>query len=159
MKYIFLDIDGVLATDDCYFKKKFKIDKGKVDMPYPWDLLAIESLNNIIKKTECKIVISSDWRKHWITPDLKKMFDHYGLPPDLIVGTTGDLKKFSEGYESARTREIYQYVGDNLTANDEWVAVDDMYLQFENPDRFIRIEDTGIGIVSKEEEIISKLNK
>jgi len=158
MKYIFLDIDGVLATDDCYSKSKFKIDF--VNMPYPWDKDAVESLARIILQTDCKIVISSDWRLHYNTNEISAMFKYYNIPSenDRIVGMTESHKKYSESYWEARVRQIEQYVATNLKPEDSWIAVDDMPL-WKNNDRFVQILETDKGISSVETIIIEKLNK
>lgn len=36
-KILFLDIDGVLATDDCYNHKKFMTSIDGIEMPYIWN--------------------------------------------------------------------------------------------------------------------------
>ena len=158
MKYIFLDIDGVLATDDCYRKPEFKIDF--VDMPYPWDEIATQSLARIIEQTDCKIVISSDWRLHYNTNELSAVFKHYNIPyeNDRIIGMTEAHKKYTEQYWEARVRQIEQYVATNLKPEDNWIVVDDMPL-WKNNDKFIQILETDKGISSVETTIIEKLNK
>lgn len=158
MKVIFLDIDGPIATDDCFFEKKFKIDF--VDMPYPWNEEAAKSLAKIINETNCKIVISSDWRLHYNINEMSAMFKHYGIPykDDVIIGMIADDRKFSESHWGARVRQIEQYVATNLKPEDNWIAVDDMLLWKDN-DRFVHISDTDKGISSVESIIIEKLNK
>ena len=156
MNVLFLDIDGVLATDDCYRKKKFKIDTF-VNMPYPWNEEAANSLARIIKETNCKIVISSDWRIHFNTNEISAMFKYYNLPyeNDVIIGMTANDSKFFENQWDARVRQIEQYVATYLKPEDKWLVVDDMLL-WENNDKFVKINDTDIGISSVESIIIEK---
>lgn len=63
LKVLFLDIDGVLNSDN-FFNNRQNNDKIK-SLPYPLDEIdpkCVERLNNIIDKTKANIVISSDWR-------------------------------------------------------------------------------------------------
>jgi hydroxymethylpyrimidine pyrophosphatase-like HAD family hydrolase len=76
-KYIFLDIDGVIATP------KTIIDCG-------WGLTPIcqENLGFILKETNAKIVISSSWRLNTVEETVKYMDEQGFLFCDSIVGVT-----------------------------------------------------------------------
>lgn len=63
-KILFLDVDGVLNSRQ-YVENNTNINAvgyGTVGM----DPLAIDLLFNIVKETDCKIVVSSTWRHHGI---------------------------------------------------------------------------------------------
>ena len=53
MKVIFLDIDGVLNNDDTVNPRKF---------PYIVDRTLLARLNDVIARTDAKVVLSSTWR-------------------------------------------------------------------------------------------------
>lgn len=82
MKVIFLDIDGVLNSNDWYVKTRGigKQDEGDMDPN------AINLINQIIEKTGAKIIISSSWRT-----DFENCCRHLyekGLMANAIVGST-----------------------------------------------------------------------
>lgn len=157
MKIIFLDIDGVISTEDCWYTKKFKINKDTkaIKMPYSWDVDCCKSLTRIIEQTRAKIVISSDWKHHYTTDDLKQMFQYYDIQ-NSIIGCTGNEGKMSGSYEYNRSLQIEAYLERNPEINN-WVAVDDLNMSTMLKN-FILISDVTKGIVTVEEEIITKLN-
>lgn len=58
-KYLFLDVDGVLNSDEWYHEEWNK------DHVYPqgdFDPKCVEIVNRIVKETGCKVVVSSSWR-------------------------------------------------------------------------------------------------
>jgi hypothetical protein len=81
VRLIFLDIDGVMATD-------FSAGNRDENHDHMFNPKAVEHLNSIVHKTDCYIVISSSWRKRdlqWI----RKVFEERGFKyPDRIVGET-----------------------------------------------------------------------
>lgn len=105
-KYIFLDIDGVLATPE-------SIEDGI------WGLVPrCQSLfNTIITETNASIVISSSWRKHTTYDTIlymkEKGFIHY----DKIIGSTIRAYHYIEkGIHLSIPRgvEIKQWVDTNI---------------------------------------------
>lgn len=71
MKIIFLDIDDVINI-----KWKSK-----------WDKTAIYNLNEIIKNTGAKIVVTSTWRIAYDLPKLKEIFQKQGIVGEVISVT------------------------------------------------------------------------
>ena len=64
-KAIFIDIDGPLAWGS-WGDGKVKIMEGTMNeftIPYGWDIADCEALYEIIKQTDARLVVSSDWRK------------------------------------------------------------------------------------------------
>lgn len=90
MKILFLDIDGVLNSFDNQFAMNYahKGNYGKSRDEYGtlFDERCVNWLRYIIKKTDCKIVISSTWRLSGLTA-LKEMWSKRMLPGE-IIGTT-----------------------------------------------------------------------
>lgn len=80
-KFIFLDVDGVLNSSNYYDRKcKFSIYK-KLLNDYSekiafdaseFDPIAVERLNDLIKRTDAKIVLSSSWRHNSYIEDIFK---------------------------------------------------------------------------------------
>jgi|CXWL01.1.fsa_nt_gi hypothetical protein len=62
MKYLFLDIDGVIANDWSVKQPNDKWLKVDNDTAYPFFPAAVEQLNRLIVETGADIILSSDWR-------------------------------------------------------------------------------------------------
>lgn len=59
MKVIFLDIDGIINSEDYAL---YRYESKKFDLDEFIDERAVALLNYIIKKTDAKVVLSSSWR-------------------------------------------------------------------------------------------------
>lgn len=148
-RILFLDLDGVLNTDD--FRDMF----GELMNPF-----LVENLGEVVRKTDCKIVISSDWRHGSLktitdTMQCLAFADRPGagtvdLIASSIIGITPDL-------DCGRVGEILAWVKFSDVEIKNWVAVDDIELDL--PDcNFVKTDST-IGMDSKVvEEIVRKMN-
>lgn len=113
MKVIFLDIDGVLNSNDWYVYRRDAIEMDDVNAQYPFyefDPRAIEHLNRIIAETGAKIVVSSSWRSGETNESLQFLFDRVGIKGE-VIGTTPHLwckKPYEDhdGYTIPRGCEI-----------------------------------------------------
>jgi hypothetical protein len=113
MKVIFLDIDGVLNSQDWYVYRRDVVEMDSVNAQYPFyefDPRAIERLNRIIKETDAKIVVSSSWRSGETVESLQRLFDQVGIVGE-VIGVTPHLwckKPYEEfdGYRMPRGCEI-----------------------------------------------------
>jgi hypothetical protein len=100
MKIIFLDIDGVLNH-----QLWFKIQKNKkvidTDLEYNRSMIdetRVDLLNDLIKETKAKVVISSSWRKNHTKEELQIMLEDKGFVGE-IIGLTPCLRFTGfEGY-------------------------------------------------------------
>jgi len=114
---IFLDFDGVLHY---FFPRK---DISDEDNAYFAFLPLFENtIRELQKECNFKIVISSSWRESRTLQELKSMFSNDIA--ELIVGKNGyvaEVNKFSRELESI------EWLKDNDN-NDKWIAIDD------NPD-------------------------
>ena len=83
MKYLFLDIDGVLNHEDWYVNKVKAYKKGHVHW---WedcfDPECVKRLNQILDETGARLVVSSSWR---LDMDLPMYFEHFGITKDFDI--------------------------------------------------------------------------
>ena len=92
---IFLDIDGVLATNLQFFMNRAKFwrknpEMEELDVPYPWDKGAVDIFNEILDETGAEIVLSSDWRLYFSLSNLETIFKFNGVNKSPI-GVTDDM--------------------------------------------------------------------
>lgn len=90
MKIIFLDIDGVLNS--ATFMKKRQQYKGIHKTPFQFhleqiDVDAVDLLNQIVKTTNAKVVISSTWRIIFSLDELKSLLKTKGFQGEIIDRT------------------------------------------------------------------------
>lgn len=118
-KYIFLDIDGVLNSEQYYLEKpqhkRWKEFKDKLDKHIAWgvcniDPKAVKLLNKLVTETNAKIVVSSSWRGDYA---LQTIFSLAGIT-ESIYGETPRLESRFRGEEIDKwlkeRQEPYKYV-------------------------------------------------
>lgn len=132
-KVIFIDIDGPLSWGS-WGDGKVKIMEGtpsEFTIPYAWDKDNCDALNEIIKQTDARLVVSSDWRKHYGILQLAMIFEHYGIGRWNVLDTTthyNPKKKMSSSNQWDRACEIEVWVKAFKPTN--WISIDDMQLNF-----------------------------
>jgi len=155
MKFLYLDIDGVLSLGSEIHPKLTKW--GYV---HRVNKKAVRVLNEIIDETDTDIILSSDWKDHYSLTSLQEIFvEMMGVkkaPIDVTVSLKGRTMQLLEKY---RSEEILEHV--NRIKPLHWTAVDDLDLSLWLPEkRFVictRFYE-GIKQTGKREEIIKKLN-
>lgn len=141
MKVLFLDIDGVLNSQNWFGFMKYCEDNGTVekilnyvdtnddDVKYKLHMLddrAIANLNRIIEATGCKVVLSSSWRSsresdNIFTQYVLKLkgykYDFYGVTPRL----------WHKEFGTQRGEEIQMWMDKELEKNEieSYVILDD----------------------------------
>lgn len=118
-KFIFLDIDGVLNSEQFYEEKTQKERFEELwkefedDIAYMLsniDLKAVELLNKLTDATKAKIVVSSSWRR---CSYLQDIFNYAGIK-EPIFGKTPYLDSRYRGGEISEwlkdIKEPYKYV-------------------------------------------------
>lgn len=145
-RILFLDIDGVLNTDD--FRDMFG---SNVLNPF-----LVRNLGRVVFETECKIVISSDWRfgaMETIHQALrcKEFVDQPQAGPiiDAVIDTIPDLGL-------TREQEILAWVKVPMIDVGNWVAVDDMDLDLGDTHFVHTNSEAGLS-EQKADELIRKL--
>ena len=151
MKVIFLDIDGVLNSEDYVYSCReygIAIDPTRMVL-----------LKQIIDETNAKIVLSTSWREHWekapnecgkIGLQINNIFSQYNLE---ILDKTPNLR-------TRREQEIWYWLNKNPQVKN-FVVLDDMFLcaEFLNG-HFIKTSNRFDGLdeadVEKAIEILSE---
>lgn len=113
MKVIFLDIDGVLNSNDWYVYRRDHVEMDSINAQYPFyefDPRAVERLNRLVEATDAKIVVSSTWRHGRTIDELKQLFEWVKIDAE-IIGVTPNLwctrpYEDMEGYRIPRGCEI-----------------------------------------------------
>ena len=161
MKVIFLDIDGVLATNKEFAMNRTKFqtkypEAKEIHIPYPFNPGCVEVFNEILEETGAIIVLSSDWRLHWDLEELDKIFKFNKVikSPEFI---THKLKrKMSSDLEDDRSYQIDMWVLTNKPT--QWVAIDDLNLTSLG-ENFIKTKDSeGLKQTGLKDKIIKILN-
>jgi hypothetical protein len=120
MKYLFLDIDGVMNHEQWLHLAY----KQKLPSPEFWfDPVCVDRLNRILSETGAKLVISSSWRSD---PNLKEQFAKVGLPTEFDC-TINLFKSHFLGY-TIRGEEIDHYLkehGVDIHSKHQYVILDD----------------------------------
>lgn len=155
-KIIFLDIDGVLNSNDIKeeLNKEYSIDADKVKM-----------LASIVEKTNAEIVLHSAWR-FWFDEKfnpiekggeilsqalLTNNLRISGVTPDLSTEEIRKTKKFGK----VKANEIKSWLIKNPDV-DNWIVIDDLNLNDEDirrrqirPDSKIGLTEDDIGAACK----------
>jgi len=159
-KVIFLDIDGVLATESEFFTNRTNFQKKnevarELRIPYPFNVKAVDVFNTILDETDAEIVLSSDWRTHWNLEELDGIFKFNVVKKSPIDVTSNIVKDTTMNLEEERTYQINLYVEEHKLEN--WVAIDDLKLDLD--ERFFKTKSNmGIKQTGLKDKIINKLN-
>jgi hypothetical protein len=169
MKTIFLDIDGVLATNKQFSRNREKFKHNykwaeEYDVPYPYDEGCVKILNEIVESTGAQIVLSSDWKLHYNLGTMGKIFEANGIKTNP-VDTTEDFGYSGLLLEMWRASEIVSYIDKHDVG--QWVVIDDLNMEkwfndYEGGkgDRFfITRNRDGLKKSSLKDKIINKLNE
>lgn len=156
MKVLFLDHDGVICLMS-NFGTRFKKGKGHLTDDSVlkrfdnFDKKAIKTLNDIIEKTGCEIVVSSDW-KIWATvEEMGEYYEYHGIikKPIDFTPSINDVDvpkdfKWDHNYdlEQTRTLEIKDWLEKHPDVT-QWVAVDDLFMGITQNDK---VEDKVWGL-------------
>jgi hypothetical protein len=154
--FIFLDIDGVLATSHQFHSNNKKWpDYGR----YRFDDKCVKIFNEILKKTNGIIVLSSDWKLNYSINALNNIFEINrleGVVTDITPSLWGvKYKNVMTDLEVCRAEEILMYVNEHKITN--YVAIDDLDLSPWIPNNFIRTPRANEGI--KQSSVKNKILK
>ena len=153
MKVLFLDHDGVICLRSQWGKRNSKKSIKRGDIFDPFCPKAIKVLNEIIEKTDCEIVVSSDWRIYKDLSYMQEMYSNRGIikPPidytDIMdlgnIHETQTHKDCNEMYARIRENEINHWL-DKHVHIELWAAVDDLHMH--NLKRFVHTPNDREGM-------------
>jgi hypothetical protein len=154
-KVIFIDIDGVLATEECWQITEPRFGKKHI---YRWNDKCVAVLNEIITETDCDIVLSSDWRIHFDMKTLDEIFKWNNVIKSPVDVTDKQKYKLSSNSEIDRIHQIGRYLENNSIKN--WVCVDDLNLKSDIVPNFVQVDqEFGISYDGVKNKLIEYLTK
>lgn len=164
--YIFLDIDGVMATTSeiTMSIKDYNAANARVrelKAPYHFNLACVLALNDIIEATGATIILSSSWRKYFDLDQMEEIFINNGVIA-FPEGSTHIKSIKDVDDEKKRTDEIVAFI--RYCGIKNWVVIDNYdlkkYFKEKNHDRIIITNpDKGLAQVGLKERVITRLNK
>lgn len=153
MKIVFLDIDGVL-NHELFYRGYSKYPRKTIKRPLDQiDQGSVEILNELVKATEAKIVISSTWRINYSPKEMQGFLEHFGFIGEVIGSTPRCPEKYSvRGNEiMAWIKENEKLIGQDSAYYDQYVIFDDdsdmLYWQrnnFIHVDRYCGITPSNV---------------
>jgi len=144
--YIFLDIDGVLATTHQYYTNRKKWH----DMYdcYRFDEKCVKVFNEILSKTDATIVLSSDWKLRYNIEIMNEIFKWNSVNAvvfDITDNLWGVKFKAVSQLQDCRADEILKYVHEHQIEN--WLAIDDLDLSpWIDENHFVKTPRANEGI-------------
>jgi|SRR5688572_6476989 len=125
MKVIFLDFDGVL-NHDAHFAT---LPSGRtmadcLDDDLSFDKACVARLNEIVRRSGAKVVVSSSWRCLYSMPDIRGILLRHGFSGD-VVDRTPRLHRDPNGKQRTRGDEICGWLAATSRKIDAFVILDD----------------------------------
>eukprot|EP01084_Bolivina_argentea_P062546 114396_1 len=175
IKILFLDIDGVMnGSQDLYQFDNEDDNEDDIEDEALFKTHRVNRLKEILKQTNCKIVLSTAWRREIEgKKQIKKEFTNKGIKwDDVYIGDTPIEDTFHVDVQSdydmcQRTYEIEKYLKyiESKYIIKSWCAVDDMTLNRGNKDKQIMkghfVQTDGYAGLTDQDtlKVISILNK
>ena len=147
MKYLFLDIDGVLNTGR---HSNYLVDNGLSETNadgYLFDPEAVQNLEHIIDATDAKIIITSTWR---FDSDMQALWHNRNLAGEVIGITPTIQKEKAIGkikiWYGHRGMEVEEWLKSNATTPYKYAILDDEddYLEAQSDHLVLTDQMTGI---------------
>lgn len=145
LKLVFLDLDGVMNSNDYYVARGAKTPSENVEEFYleMIDPSAVKLLNTLVQKTDCKIVISSTWRDSAIEHNVLEKCGFIGE----VIGRTPLYREMPKQVYTPtymRGYEINQWIHDNMdspgTYNSYVIFDDDADMLESQKQNFIHVD-------------------
>ena len=164
-KYIFLDIDGVLATTPQYYSKK----RHEIHDCYRFDPKCVKIFKEILARIEVltdvktTIILSSDWKTHYDINAMNNIFEWNDIDwkiSEFTENLWGTHFFDAKDLEECRAAEINMFVKKfaPLFEDAKWIAIDDLDLSpYIGDDNFVHTPRHMEGI--KQSGIKDKIYK
>jgi hypothetical protein len=117
---VFLDIDGVLNSQDWY--DTYTLTGRRIPHP-PFDPVAVKRLDRLVRETDAYVVLSSSWRAY---PEIPRWLSERGFR-GVICGRTPGLRH-RYGRDIIRGQEIAWWLRNRALEGipvRQWVILDD----------------------------------
>ena len=163
-KIIFLDIDGVLNTQDWH--SRMTKDTPRDEFGWAFDPVAVENLGHVVKETGASIVISSSWKFLGLAK-LREMWKIRNLPGtilDITPNTVSDEVLLNANLDEmelgvCRGNEIKEWLSKHKGEVSNYVIIDDFDDMLPEQEDHVVLTDTLIGITEFDaEKAITILN-
>jgi len=105
--FIFLDIDGVLATNQA---PKISKSLWYNERAYPFNKHCVNILNQILEKTNAELILSSDWRRVFDLNELDKIFKFNKVVKSPIAITSILFNRDNEIREYMMVNKLSKFV-------------------------------------------------
>ena len=137
MKLLFLDIDGVLTSNETISRK---------ELLYTFSASCVWALNRILRDNKVKIILTSSWRTVFDAEKQNQIFRENGII-QLPGGQTNDF-----GYEN-RSLEIQDYLSKRKVEN--YVILDDMKIN--GFDEHFVLVNPSTGLTENDVEKVNRI--
>ena len=163
-KIIFLDIDGVLNTQDWH--SRMTKDTPRDEFGWAFDPVAVENLGHVVKETGASIIISSSWKFLGLAK-LREMWKIRNLPGtilDITPNTVSDEVLLNANLDEmelgvCRGNEIKEWLSRHKGEVSNYVIIDDFDDLLPEQEDHVVLTDTLIGITKFDaEKAIAILN-
>lgn len=157
-KYLFIDFDGVLNNSRC----AKELRKEGID-PFDkfgamFDPNTITNLENIIERTNCKIVLSTSWRNEGLMR-MRSLWKDRNLPGEIfsmtpiLLSTTYQNSQNGEMFcipeLNAKALEINAWLQQNATKPSNYVILDDENVFFQSQQEHLVLTDEYDGLTAQ----------
>ncbi len=107
MKVVFLDFDGVLNSQDWFYRRlpTCEFETREIWERNAFDPEAIERLNRLLETTKAKVVVSSSWRICRPLEKLRAILGYHNFKGE-IIDTTPDLHRSDEARYFPETEPV-----------------------------------------------------
>lgn len=154
MKVIFLDVDGVLNSDE-YFDRIQNLDIEGIESEI--DINKVKLLKKAVDETGAKVVLSSSWRYTRNALALKELLANYGIH---ITDSTPVV-------ENKRGLEIRKWLENNDNVEDFVILDDEVFDSYDSAltEKLVKMSkeketDIGEGLLPENvEKIIERLGR
>jgi hypothetical protein len=160
MKIIFLDFDGVLNSENWMTSRFDIVDNAEISANYPFyeiDPDAIHWLNEIIRETGAKVVVSSTWRRGRTIEELTDILKAHNFIGEIIGKTpVFNLERDEDvRYTVPRGCEIEWWYESKRFKRINW-SIDRQreYLQKAEVKNYIILDDDSDMLLSQREHFI-----
>jgi len=153
MKILFLDIDGVLNSAD-WFSRRTK--PQQFDNLHELDIELTYLFDEIIERTNCKVVLSSTWR---LSETYQEDLERQGLNTNAIIDRTPHMPLMGGVEAMERGKEIKAWLDNHQEVTKYAILDDDSDMLPEQLQNFFKTSwSTGL---TREitEAVINHLNK